>query len=347
VISQGESSQRPTAKISVEQPMQDAQRANEEAERSVSVNAAWDIRGALKRISFVMRAYEAADKRLRAFLYSLSPTLLARYVFFRRHGRLPDLKRPRSFDERLQWLMLHWRHPVKAQCADKYAVRSYVEAHGLGHTLPELLGVYEKSGDIDFGALPERFVLKCTHGSGQNVICTHKADLNWDDARRRLDSWMKLDISKVAGEIHYASIEPRIICERYLDDSSGDLPSDYKVYCFDGKAHCTMVCTERGLGKRVRFAFYDRDWNFLPYSKSGVLAGKSDPKPDAYEAIINAAEILSAGIPFVRVDFYSINGRAIFGEMTFTPNGCVDTDYTDLAQRELGRLVQLPAACGD
>ena len=146
----------------------------------------------------------------------------------------------------------------------------------------------------------------------------------------------------MCGEIHYSLIKPRILCERYLDDLSGNL-NDYKVYCFDGKAHCTMACTERGSGERTKFDIYDRDWkDKLPYSKSSLKSNRSIPKPEAYDEIIDAAEKLSKPFPFARMDFYSINGKALIGEMTFTPNGCVDTGYTELAQDELGQLVKLP-----
>jgi hypothetical protein len=154
---------------------------------------------------------------------------------------------------------------------------------------------------------------------------------------------MKTDISQVVGELHYASIVPRIICEALLQDPSGRPISDYKVYCFDGRAHCTMACTDRS-EKRANYDFYDLGWtNKLAYSKTSLLANRDIPKPDAYEEIIAAAEMLSKPFPFVRMDFYSVGGRAYFGEMTFSPNGGIDTYLTDLAQNTMGELLQLPA----
>jgi len=279
----------------------------------------------------------------RLILYNLSPVLLYKILFRRSKGRWPNLKKPRTFDEKLGWLMLYWRHPLKVKCADKYAVRSYVKEHGLEHMLPELLGVYEKSNEIDFDTLPERFVLKCTHGSKMNIICRNKRLLGLEEIKRKLDKWMKMDISKLAGEVHYALIKPRIICESYLDDLTGDLPCDYKVYCINGKAHCIMACTDRGSYGHAKFDFYDREWkNKLPYSKSSLLAKREIPKPEAYEEMIEAAEKLSKPFPFVRVDFYSINGKAIFGEMTFTPSNCIDMGYTEVAQNILGEMIKLP-----
>ncbi len=275
-------------------------------------------------------------------LYSISPLWLVQYRYKKATGKWYRPGNPRTLDEKLLWLMLYWRHPLKSRCADKYAVRSYVEENGLGHLLNGLLGVYTSSKEIDFDSLPDRFALKCTHGCGFNIICADKSRLDVDEARRKLDAWMKVDISKFGAELHYASIKPRIICEKFLEDRSGKLLNDYKVYCFDGKAHCTMACTDRS-ERGAKYDFYDREWkNKLAYSKSSLLANRNIPKPDAYEEIIEAAEKLSKPFPFVRMDLYSVNGRAVFGEMTFTPNGSIDTYMTDLAQIVMGDLLSLP-----
>ena len=277
-------------------------------------------------------------------LYSLSPTLFYMLRFRMQNDRWPCLRNPNSCDEKLGFLMLYWRHPLKTQCADKYGMRTYVEGQKLGNLLPKLIGVYEDSSEIDFEALPERFVLKCTHGSHFDVICRDKNKLNFEEVRRKLDAWMKADYSKVYGEIHYAPIKPRIICEPFLGDAAGNLPYDYKVYCFDGKAHCIMVCTERDLdGSGAQYHFYDRDWKYkLPYDKFSMQVCIDIPRVEAYDEIIEAAEILSIPFPFVRIDFYSINGRAVLGEMTFTPWACIYRGYTDVAQYEMGKLIILP-----
>ena len=282
-----------------------------------------------------------------AALYTISPVLLAECRYRIRRGAWPNLKAPTTFDEKLLWLMLYWRHPLKTQCGDKYAMRSYVEVQGLGHVLPELLGVFENSKEIPFDTLPERFVLKCTHGCGFNIICKNKRELNFEQTKRKLDRWMNMDFGKVYGEVHYTAMSPLIICEPYLGDGAADIPNDYKVYGFGGKAHCTMACTgRREDGHSALFDIYNRDWTEkLPYSKSSLLANRSIPKPDAYEDMLVAAEQLSRPFPFVRMDFYSVNGKAVLGEMTFTPCGCIDDGYTDIGQRRMGALIQLPDKC--
>jgi hypothetical protein len=208
--------------------------------------------------------------------------------------------------------------------------------------LPTLLNVYSTADELDFRALPNRFVLKATHGCGFNIICRDQRDLDVEDVRRKLNAWLKVDASKSYGELHYSPITPRIVCEEFLEDRAGTPLNDYKVFCFGGKAHCTMACTDR-TEAGAKYDVYDLQWrNKLPYSKSSLLANRSIARPDAYAEILEAAEKLSKPFPFVRVDFYSVNGRAVFGEMTFTPHACIDTFLTDLAQDTMGKLINLP-----
>jgi hypothetical protein len=214
----------------------------------------------------------------------------------------------------------------------------------LGALLPRLLGVFRRSEDIDFCRLPDAFALKCTHASGYNIICRRKSELNLEDARAKLSRWLKQNFSRIYGELHYARIPPRIVCEEYLGDGGGVPPLDYKVYCFNGEAHCVMVCSDRGTdGHGASYVHFDVNWRgILPYDKTAESTPGGHPKPPCLEQMIAAAERLSRPFPFVRVDFYCIRGDPVFGELTFTPAGCIDPDSTDLAQQELGRLIQLP-----
>lgn len=301
------------------------------------------LRGVLKKSDLLVRCCRKANDGFRGFLYRVSPEWLARVRYRGTYGRWPDLDNPQSFDEKLLWLMLYWRHPLKSRCADKYGLRSYVAEHNLAHLLPDLLGVYERPEQIDFDAFPDQFALKCTHGWGYNIICRDKDMFDRDEARRRLNTWLRIDVRKLSGEVHYATAQPRIIAEGFLSDGTGNLPSDYKIYCFDGKAHCTMACTDRASGQ-PKFDFYNRSWKMkLAYSRSSLLADRSIPKPTGYDEMLVASETLAKPFPFVRMDFYDIEGRAVLGEMTFTPHACIDSGYTDLAQRELGSLLELPA----
>ncbi|MEI7824384.1 MAG: ATP-grasp fold amidoligase family protein [Chlorobiaceae bacterium] len=272
--------------------------------------------------------------------------MFAKYRYKLCTGKSLDYKIPKTYNDKFFWLNLYWRHPLKTQCADKYSMREYVQQKSLGHILPILFGTYENSSEIDFDFLPEKFVLKCTHGCGFNIICENKAFLDKNKAKSQLDQWLEIDFGKVYGELHYSGIKPRIICEEYLDNLDGESLCDYKVFCFNGKVHCTLVCQDRhALDQITKFDYYDREWKTkLPYIKSSLLADRNVSKPDAYDKIINAAEMLSQPFPFVRMDFYCIKGKAILGEMTFTPSACVSQDLTEIAQHQLGELIMLPSS---
>lgn len=302
------------------------------------------LRERLKRSGHLRGLVGFWRKAYPRLLYRLSPALLAKHRYLRETGRPLPLDRPVTFDEKLLWLMLYWRHPLKTQCADKYAMRAYAADRGYGHLLVDLLGVFERASDIDFDQLPERFALKATHGCGFNLICRDKAGLDAEAARVQLDRWLKEDFSEVFGEVQYADIPPRLICERFLDDGTGAFPSDFKLHCFHGRVHFTTVCTGRGAdGQGAAYDHYDRAWAIqMPISKSGVHPERWRSRPDCYPEMLEAAEALSKPFPYVRMDFYALGGKPLLGEMTFTPAGCIDTGYTDEAQRALGDLIHLP-----
>jgi hypothetical protein len=303
------------------------------------------IRNTLARYAPLKAAYHTLQSGAMSVVCHVSPGFLIRLRHRLAWGHWPDLERPTTFDEKLQWLNLFWQHPLKARCGDKFGVRGFVEEHRLGHLLTQLFGAYSSIEEIRLETLPDRFVLKCSHGCKCNVFCHDKQSLDWKKAKDDLDSWMQKDFSMVLGEIHYGSMKPRIICEEFLQDNTGQiLPTDYKVFCFGGKAYCTMVAAERDPNGTARLAFYDLDWRRkLPYCLPNLAADQEIPKPSSYEEILECAQALSRPFPFVRMDFYSINGRARLGEMTFTPGACVSADYmTTQAQLELGRLIELP-----
>lgn len=278
------------------------------------------------------------------FLYWLSPVIFQKHRYKKKVGKRLNLENPKTFDEKLLWIMLYWRHPLKVKCADKYEMRSYVESQGYGSLVLELIGVYEKSSEIDFNTLPDRFVLKCNHGCRFNIFCLDKKELDVEKTSRQLDLWMKQDYSVVCGEIHYADIKPRIICERFLGDDYGTLPTDYLMHCFQGKVHFTTVCTGRNTeGNGAVTDYYDRDWRTqMALSRKGVHPERWMPPPDCYQEMLEAAEALSKPFPYVRIDFFCFHGKALLGEFTFTPSASINTRYTDEAQKQLGDLINLP-----
>jgi hypothetical protein len=303
------------------------------------------VRKSLEKVPCVKKTYHMIRSGALSTLGHVSPAFLISFRHFLAWGRWPDLAAPVTFDEKLLWLNLFWRHPIKASCGDKFRLRGYVEEHRMAYLLPELFGVYSSAAEIHSETLPDRFVLKCSHGCKWNIFCADKRLLDWEAAAARLDRWMRMDFSKVLGEIHYASMKPRIISEEFLSDGSGlQLPTDYKLFCFNGWPYCTMVAKAREPNGIAQLAFYDRAWRErLPYCVAALNAAGDIPKPDGYDEMLECAERLSATMPFVRVDFYCVNGRARLGEMTFTPGACVSADYmTAEAQRDLGSLITLP-----
>lgn len=284
---------------------------------------------------------------MRLALYLLSPKLLFQYRYLITNSHFLNLRAPRLFDEKLIWLNLYWQHPLKTICADKYLVRNYVKELYLEHILIKLLGVYNSPHEIDFDTLPEKFVLKCNHGCGFNIFCRNKSALNTLEVKQKLARWMKINYSKYYGELHYSSIKRRILCEELIEEQSGVLPVDYKIYCFNGKAHCIMVCLERDINSNAKYyIFYDINWKSrFPYNTESINSKIEIPKPITLYEMINYAEKLSEPFPFVRVDLYTIKNKVFFGEMTFTPAGCIDPNYTTIAQTTMGALITLPEKC--
>lgn len=272
--------------------------------------------------------------------YSISPTFASKLLFTLSTKKILNLKNPTSFNEKLMWLKLNWRHPLVAKCADKYEVRKYVENNIEENILPKLYGVYETVEEINWNDLPNKFAIKCTHGCGFNIICDDKSKLDINEAKQKLDKWMKTRYVFEAIEVQYDEMKPRIICEEYIETEAGILPNDYKIYCFNGEPKLTLVCTERS--KDVKLDFMDINWNKMDIGANGWESGKIHEKPTCYDEMLDICKKLSKPFPYVRIDFYDFNNRPMLGEMTFTPAGCAARYYNDKGQKILGDMIQLP-----
>ena len=232
-----------------------------------------------------------------------------------------NLYKPVTFNEKLQWLKLYDRNTSYTKMVDKYEVRKYIaEQIGEEYLIP-LIGVYENFDEINFDELPEQFVLKCTHDSGGVVICKDKNKLDKVETREKINKSLRRNYYNLWREWPYKNIKPKIICEKYMiDESSNDL-KDYKFMCFNGQVKLLFVCVDRNDNLGLKINFYDNDWNLLDLKKKDVPnIDKQIEKPKMFEQMINLAERLSKDIPFIRVDFYEINGRLYFGELTFYPD---------------------------
>ena len=270
-----------------------------------------------------------------------SETLETKFIYWVNMGKPLNLKDPEDFNEKLQWLKLNWKDPLISECADKYAVRKYVEANGCGDVLNELYGVYSETIDIPWESLPDKFVLKCTHGCGYNIICTDKRSLDKRSASDKIERWMRSRYGLCYAEYHYLSITPRIICERYIETPAGITPNDYKIFCFNGKPHYVAVGIDRATD--IKWHFLDMEWDHIDITLPDHNKGNPPVKPACWDRMVEVAIKLSQPFPFVRVDLYDDNGRAVFGEMTFTPAACMNQGY--YSKRGLiyvGGLLSLP-----
>lgn len=267
--------------------------------------------------------------------------LYIQLLFFRHLHKRINLEQPKAFNEKLQWLKLYDRNPEYTKMVDKYAVKQYVsEKIGSEFIIPTL-GVWDNPEDINFSDLPDRFVLKWNHDSGSIVICTDKSILDKREAVSRLKSRQKFSGFWYAREWPYKDVVPKVIAEKYIEDSSGYL-NDYKLMCFNGKVRCSFVCTDRFSGDGLKVTFYDRSWNQMPFSRHYPVSDMPVPRPKNYDALVHLAEKLSEGIPFVRVDFYEVNDRVYFGEMTFYPGSGLEEFDPEKWDYVLGSWLELP-----
>ncbi len=276
-----------------------------------------------------------------ATMSHISPSLSSKLLFLMRTHKWPNLKTPKSFNEKTTWLKMnnYNNNGLVSRCADKYAVREYVNDKNCSEILNELYGVYDSFDDIDFKKLPKEYVIKCTHGCAYNIIVDDKNPLRVEEARKKILGWQKEKYGYATTELQYTKIAPRIIIEKYLCDKNGKMPLDYKFYCMNGKAKCVLVCSERD--DNLRLSYYDLDWNRLPYEKESWSSKKDIEKPKNLKKMREYAEKLSEDFPFVRVDLYNDDGKIIFGELTFTPACSCAPYYSERGNNALGKMLEV------
>ena len=242
--------------------------------------------------------------------------------YYKKHsgGRKLNLVNPKLFSEKLQWYKLNVRSRLMEQCANKYTVRDYIKSLGYEALLNELYGVYTDVKEIDFDKLPDRFVLKATHGSGWNIICKDKTKLNKWKTKRMCNSWLHQSLAWSGREWVYQNMPRQIIAERYLEDETGEL-RDYKFYCFNGRPSFVQVEVGRGTNHNTR-NFYDMNWKLLPFGKELPYNPNIDvPRPVMFDEMSRVASDLCKPFQYVRVDLYQVANKVYFGELTFFPAG--------------------------
>lgn len=264
--------------------------------------------------------------------------------FKRRVGYDLNLDEPKSFNEKIMWLKLYYQDPLITKCCDKYAVKDYVtEKIGEEYIVPTI-AVWDNPDDIDFDKLPEQFVLKVNWSSGYNIICKDKSKLDPEATKRQLKKWMQPDRNAYYQLFNWGfkHMKPTVYAEEYIEQVDGQV-YDYKFFVFNGEVKSMFIATDRHKGFDLTYDWFDRDFNHMPFTYGGVMTAEPMPeKPIMYEKMVELAEKLAAPFPFVRIDFYEIEGKIMLGEMTFYSGGGilpfdpVEWDYI------LGSWIKLP-----
>ena len=263
-------------------------------------------------------------------------------------GRKLNLKNPRRFTEKLQWYKIFYRDPMMKQCVDKYEVRKYVEKCGLASILNECYGVYNSPDEIDFFNMPNSFVLKDTLGGGGSsvILVPDKKDLNKEQVKRQMAQWVaeSTGVKHPGREWVYDGMPHRIIAEKYISSNqeTGGLV-DYKFFCFGGKFEYLYVIADRVLGQGAGFGIYDCTYHKLDVVRCDEQPLKRDvPKPEAFDEMVEIAEMLARPFPEVRVDLFYQDGEIYFGEMTFFDGSGYMKFDPDEFDFQLGGFFQLP-----
>lgn len=277
------------------------------------------------------------------FLFSnfFSDEKFLKLLFPLKTGYKLNLVSPKTFNEKMQWLKLYDRKLEYSKMVDKYEAKKYVaNIIGEEHIIPTL-ALYDEVNEINFDALPNQFVLKCTHNSGGLVICTDKSKLDFKEAKRKLNQSLEKNYYNRNREWPYKNVKARIIAEQYIEDESGWQLKDYKIFCFNGEPKFIEVDYDRYVKHKLNV--YDLDWNFMdfymtsPNDKDVII-----PKPKQLEKMLDYARKLSAGVTFLRVDLYSIGDKIYFGELTFHPGSGMIDFHPKEYDRKLGDMLIIP-----
>lgn len=254
------------------------------------------------------------------------PAFILKIRCFIGQKRILNLKRPHLFIEKTNWLSLYSDTSLWSQLADKYTVRKYVEEKCGKEILNELYGVYQSPHEINYDNLPKSFVLKTTNGCANNIFVKDKSTLNLKNTNNLLHKWLKYPYGELTGQPHYAKIKPQIIAEKFLkqDGFSDTSLIDYKIYCINGNPLYISPLADRiENSHQYKMMLFDENWK--PHSEfcSDRYPLQDFDRPESLNEMLKYAKILSQPFTFVRVDFYEIDKKPVFGEMTFTPDNLI------------------------
>jgi len=261
-------------------------------------------------------------------------------MYYLHIGKPLNLNNPITYCEKLQWLKLYNRKDEYVKMVDKCLVKEYItEKIGSGYVVPTL-GVWDRAEDIDFDALPERFVIKPTHDSGSIVICRDKSQLDIDTVRKQLNEGLQRQYFYWGREWPYKFVKPRLIAEEFIEDTPGEALRDYKYFCFDGVPKLMYISRDRAAEPTTDF--FDMDFNLIDMRMRDKNSNVPVEKPKEFDAMRSIAERLSENIPHLRVDFYVVNGQIYVGELTFYHCSGFATIHPDHWNYTLGSWITLP-----
>ncbi len=262
---------------------------------------------------------KSTKSKLAELLKFIPDKMYIQVRYFLSFHRFVNFKNPQTYNEKLQWLKVNMKNDLYQDLVDKIKVREYVEKIIGKEYLVPVLGVWDRVEDIDFDSLPERFVLKCTHDSGSVYICKDKSKEDFQKIRERFSGYMKRNLYYNGREWPYKNLTPRVYAEEYLEDSTYRELRDYKLFCFNGVVKMFKIDWGRFTDHRANY--YDTDGNLLPFDEQGLPRSEEAgiKVPETLKSMIESAQKLIKGFPFARVDFYDVNGKVYFGEITFFP----------------------------
>lgn len=264
-------------------------------------------------------------------------------LFYRNVGYYPNIDNPKTFAEKVLWLKLYYEDPKIEKACDKVLGKEYIDSVlGEGYTVP-ILKVFDSVHDIKLDELPNRFALKVNWATGCNIIVKDKSKLDMNNIRAQLDRWTLPWKCSYYGSFNagYKNVKATIYAEQYLDIPNNS--TEYKVFCFNGKAEFVLLELDY-FGKEPARAYYDRDFKEVPWQFGKIKKVKVEQKPQEYDEMIRLAEKLAEPFPYIRVDFYDINGKLYIGELTFYSGGGLSPLLPSKYDAILGKKLDLTEA---
>lgn len=276
------------------------------------------------------------------------PTTFVKIRYFARFHKCLDLKNPKTLNEKILYLSLCTDTSKWTLYADKYRVRDYIKELGLGDSLVKLYGKWDKAKDCNFAELPNQFVLKSNHGSGDVVIVKDKSKIDEVAVKKKFEKELNKPYGALEGGLHYMRIKPCLIAEELLDIKKQPIPSssliDYKIWCINGTPRYIWICLNRR-NDGMENCLYDINWNdcsrYLVYNDHYRHPAEKLSKPKCLDRMLDMAKTISNGLPVLRCDFYIVDNKVYFGEMTLTSTGGMMTNYTDEFQNMMGAEIKL------